>query len=199
MRFSSKKSRRGGFTLIELLVVIAIIAILAAILFPVFTSARESGRRARCVSNLKQLGLVIIQYTDDYNGFLPPFTSTAIPNSLALRNACQSYGQGPELWKCPSDRGHVYSDGRQVKPSFFAVEGSSYLYNGFIQAYVPPAGSPKKLASCSRPVELILFWDWVSHPIEGTWWQQTVFADGHVKHLNNQDLYTQATNTPAIW
>ena len=60
---------RRGFTLIELLVVIAIIAILAAILFPVFARAREKARQASCVSNLKQLGLAHIMYATDYDGY----------------------------------------------------------------------------------------------------------------------------------
>src|SRR5678816_1355375 len=58
---------RKGFTLIELLVVIAIIAILAAILFPVFARAREKGRQASCMSNLKQLGMALVQYSQDYD------------------------------------------------------------------------------------------------------------------------------------
>src|SRR5690349_4775228 len=62
---------RSGFTLIELLVVIAIIALLAAILFPVFARARENARRASCQSNLKQIGLGIMQYTQDYDDRLP--------------------------------------------------------------------------------------------------------------------------------
>ena len=65
-------SRKRGFTLIELLVVIAIIAILAAILFPVFAKAREKARQSSCQSNLKQLGLAFFQYTQDYDGILPP-------------------------------------------------------------------------------------------------------------------------------
>src|SRR5471032_329947 len=67
----STKTVKRGFTLIELLVVIAIIAILAAILFPVFARARENARRASCQSNLKQLTLGILQYTQDYDGCYP--------------------------------------------------------------------------------------------------------------------------------
>ncbi len=63
--------RRTGFTLIELLVVIAIIAILAAILFPVFARAREKARQITCVSNLKQLGTAVSMYSQDYDEFLP--------------------------------------------------------------------------------------------------------------------------------
>jgi prepilin-type N-terminal cleavage/methylation domain-containing protein/prepilin-type processing-associated H-X9-DG protein len=67
--------RRHGFTLIELLVVIAIIAILAAILFPVFARAREKARQASCQSNLKQMGLATLMYTQDYDETYPYHTS----------------------------------------------------------------------------------------------------------------------------
>src|SRR5690606_3137964 len=72
-----KITRQNGFTLIELLVVIAIISILAAILFPVFARAREQARRASCASNFKQLGMAMLQYTQDYDERFPPFSQGA--------------------------------------------------------------------------------------------------------------------------
>ena len=66
-------TKRSGFTLIELLVVIAIIAILAAILFPVFQQVRENARRTACISNGKQIGLAVIEYTQDSDEAMPIF------------------------------------------------------------------------------------------------------------------------------
>lgn len=71
MHIHLKKVQQKGFTLIELLVVIAIIALLAAILFPVFARARENARRTACISNLKQISLGYMQYTQDYDERFP--------------------------------------------------------------------------------------------------------------------------------
>ena len=73
-----KNRERRGFTLIELLVVIAIIAILAAILFPVFSKAREKARQASCLSNVKQMSLGAMMYAEDYDGVnVPPWAYIA--------------------------------------------------------------------------------------------------------------------------
>jgi prepilin-type N-terminal cleavage/methylation domain-containing protein/prepilin-type processing-associated H-X9-DG protein len=92
-RAEYKSTRVQGFTLIELLVVIAIIAILAAILFPVFARARESARRASCMSNLKQIGLGIMQYVQDYDerypmGWYGTVTQTQPGTPGAYFNTC---------------------------------------------------------------------------------------------------------------
>ena len=71
MHTNVRRTRTGAFTLIELLVVIAIIAILAAILFPVFAKARSKARAAACLSNLKQIGTAVMMYTQDYDETLP--------------------------------------------------------------------------------------------------------------------------------
>src|SRR6186997_2874835 len=101
-----KYVKRKGFTLIELLVVIAIIAILAAILFPVFARARENARRSSCQSNLKQLGLGFAQYTQDYDERLPEFSNgNPVTGPFAFDgwgNSIQSYVKSYQILKCPS-------------------------------------------------------------------------------------------------
>jgi prepilin-type N-terminal cleavage/methylation domain-containing protein/prepilin-type processing-associated H-X9-DG protein len=98
------KMQRKGFTLIELLVVIAIIAILAAILFPVFARARENARRANCQSNLKQIGLGIMQYTQDYDEKMPGSTANNGGDFYhSLSDYVQPYIKSTQIFKCPSD------------------------------------------------------------------------------------------------
>ena len=105
---SSRAERvRAGFTLIELLVVIAIIAILAAILFPVFARARENARRASCQSNLKQIGIGILQYTQDYDESFPISSTQVITNTpgvtVGWADGIQPYVKSIQVFQCPSE------------------------------------------------------------------------------------------------
>src|SRR3982750_4482024 len=99
MFYESMQSRKG-FTLIELLVVIAIIAILAAILFPVFAKAREKARQISCASNERQLGLGFMQYTQDYDECLP---TTHWGTPVGWAGQLYPYIKSAGLFKCPDD------------------------------------------------------------------------------------------------
>ncbi len=102
---------RRGFTLIELLVVIAIIAILGALLFPVFASAREKARQIACASNQRQLGMAITQYVQDHDEMLPPFTHGSGPrgargyaagDGIRWGDMIQPYVRNRTVFDCPS-------------------------------------------------------------------------------------------------
>lgn len=97
-----KRLCRNGFTLIELLVVIAIIAILAAILFPVFAQARESARKAACTSNMKQIGLALTSYQTDYDGLYPPSQLPSSNPSSSWPTLLYTYVKNEGVFVCPS-------------------------------------------------------------------------------------------------
>jgi len=140
-----KTIKPQGFTLIELLVVIAIIAILAAILFPVFAKVREKARQTSCLSNEKQIGLAIYQYVEDYD--------ETCPNGLNPYGGGQgwagqvyTYVKSDAVFKCPDDSsvGNV----------------SSYAYNSNVTTKSPtaPAGSPTAVtvAQYNAPAKTVL-------------------------------------------
>lgn len=114
-------AKNRAFTLIELLVVIAIIAILAAILFPVFARARENARRASCSSNLKQIALGIMQYTQDYDEKFPQFWGGSAPNPYGWADEIQPYLKSTQIFQCPSSSGAVSTDPTQVGYTDYSV------------------------------------------------------------------------------
>ena len=124
MRTSTRPCRNFGFTLIELLVVIAIIALLAAILFPVFESVREKARQATCQSNLKQLGLGVMQYRQDNDDYFPPENDVAGVTGLFY---CGSSGNSNHPYYAWPDRLYPYVKSSQI---FNCPDGTSASVEG---------------------------------------------------------------------
>lgn len=110
--------RKNGFTLIELLVVIAIIAILAAILFPVFARAREQARKTNCLAHLKQIGLAMAMYCSDYDGAMPTLAGkpSVEPAKPVITDVLHPYTKNRKIFRCPSDH------------DYYVVEFSSYAW-----------------------------------------------------------------------
>lgn len=159
------KPRSRGFTLIELLVVIAIIAILAAILFPVFARARENARRSGCQSNLKQIGLGMMQYLQDYDTRYPASWNYATSWSgagaqeITWGEAIQPYLKSHQIFDCPS------ITKRQVNPINTRGRYSSYFYNSNFNCGWPGYGGgitnewSKIEADIDSPAVVIIFGD----------------------------------------
>jgi len=203
--------RKKGFTLIELLVVIAIIAILAAILFPVFARARENARRASCQSNLKQIGLGIAQYTQDYDEkVMPAYTTNG--TGVFWPMIVQPYLKSMQIFVCPSG---------PPAPASLPEAYPSYGLNGAMNTGLGTSGIA--LAQMNNVAELaMLVENYVGATYPGyysTWYDTTragwstnvglpyarhfdgtnvLYSDGHVKWQKTPSLINlPATVTPA--
>jgi prepilin-type N-terminal cleavage/methylation domain-containing protein len=170
---------KRGFTLIELLVVIAIIAILAALLFPVFARAKNSARQTACISNLSQAGKAIGLYMGDYDDIFPfavdasdkytpqiwsshPEWQQHIPNMPMLHEALQPYLKSREVFKCPGDNGTDLLDNHfnqpfRTSPHMYGQYGSSYFFRTEIafRAY--------SQTSFSLPADVNVLFDGAGH------------------------------------
>ncbi len=156
---------RKAFTLIELLVVIAIIAILAAILFPVFSQAREKARQAACLNNMKQLGLGIAQYVQDYDERVPPAPCGCAAVRGGQRGFCffarlDPYTRNRQILICPSI-GDVPT-GQETCGKNQEIPRLNYGINLAIRTY--PA-----LAQWPKPAEAIVIGE-VGGMMEGAYW-----------------------------
>jgi len=151
--------RRKGFTLIELLVVIAIIAILAAILFPVFARAREKARQTSCLSNLKQLGLGALMYAQDYDELLPwmwqgpgvpwphvPLEQAAVSNYTIWAEWIYPYVKNTQLFQCQSQKFTTMP---------YGTFATGYNYNGSSSG----GCSGVALAQIGQPANTIIMYD----------------------------------------
>jgi len=154
---------RKGFTLIELLVVIAIIAILASILFPVFARAREQARKAACQSNLKQIGLAVAQYTQDYDETYP-IGRFATPSFTYWYSGLVPYTKSTQVYICPSAGKITNSAGTQIGNGGYGwnIRGTGAAAantNGF--GYIdtdwgtPQRNGPLKVAEVTEPATTI--------------------------------------------
>ena len=194
---------RRGFTLIELLVVIAIIAILAAILFPVFAKAREKARQTSCLSNVKQLGLAMMQYVQDYDECFPGrYVTNVYPDYVApylpwytviapyLKNGqiliCPSYksqtpiGYGYNTWGVGSTVGFGCGAG------YGALKAPASLIMLADSSRAPTAYAPSGYT-------LDVYVTYFNTHNEGI---NAVHADGHAKWYRVMTVWNSANNVP---
>jgi len=195
-------ARRRAFTLIELLVVIAIIAILAAILFPVFAQARAKARQAACLSNLKQLGTAVMMYVQDYDETYPlsgysaapaagnvgwyflvdPYVKASVPGSMALSPA----GKSVSIFTCPDFYSTKYANVFNTPIRSYAINRN--ICGGFdrnvpVQDHAPAKG----IASLEAPANVIL----VGEAAGGCVWSQ---GNDDISILSSQNAAFQNCN-----
>jgi len=177
--------RNKGFTLIELLVVIAIIAILAAILFPVFSRAREQARKTACLSNMKQLGTALTMYAQDWDETLPtwywPCWKLGPEGGLAWWEQLAPYTKNWQVFECPSST----STERATIPVCYPQKWNrpenghpiDYGYNERIMNPIIPCGcgisksQTAKLAAIASPAETVVISDG-RHAVLGATWDE---------------------------
>jgi len=177
---------RKGFTLIELLVVIAIIAILAAILFPVFAKAREKARQTSCLSNLKQIGLAILQYTQDYDGMTP--SSGSMGGSWCRQieglnfepvGVLEPYIKNSQIFVCPSQPGGLLG------------YGAGFCFPYFIDN-IPLPSEMRMMGETEYGTSALNFFMATRHNNGGN----NLFVDGHAKWHVYEEHHVDSDEIP---
>ncbi|HEX8550000.1 MAG TPA: DUF1559 domain-containing protein [Abditibacteriaceae bacterium] len=216
---------KKGFTLIELLVVIAIIAILAAILFPVFARARENARRSSCQSNLKQIGIGIAQYTQDYDEMLVP---TAIATPYATwPTLVQPYLKSAQVFSCPSNsstldmfgsvgvRNHYIANG-QWNGTLAIPAGLQYARPMDLTSHVSPyPQTGRKLSELAQPARTVMVSEYNGSRRDGNIYSTStagglapqnhlgttnyLFCDGHVKSMKPTATAVYSAGPPVVY
>jgi len=174
---------KRGFTLIELLVVIAIIAILAAILFPVFARAREKARQASCLSNVKQITLGFLMYAQDYDEYI---RSSYIPNPVHHTYWTWFFGIAPylknvQVLRCPSESWDMGTYGQYFPGLDYPNQRLMLSYGENLN--LGYSSRCYKLAEIKRPAECILIGDSGPHLLSS----RAAASSGHIQYLNNAD------------
>lgn len=220
--------KRKAFTLIELLVVIAIISILAAILFPVFARARENARRASCLSNLKQIGLGVMMYVQDYDERFPYYYYPTEGDTWI--DVIQPYVKSKQVFHCPSfsfsnEPLHQYGANARFIPNpagnvtytLSYLDGASglymlmdngnykinpqYAYNSNNWEYLPGSGDVGGICDNAGPPDRGYEDCMSGRHFDGV---NMLFADGHVKWLKSSVVMKEARDyfiaeEPSAW
>ncbi|MEN6302422.1 MAG: prepilin-type N-terminal cleavage/methylation domain-containing protein [Armatimonadia bacterium] len=192
---------RRGFTLIELLVVIAIIAILAAILFPVFAKAREKARQSSCLSNVKQLAIATLAYVQDYDETFPAHQRQGM--STTVQTQIQPYLKNLQLWVCPSASAqyYYYWDNPTATSAVYGIQGS-YGWNLRLGSLGIGTGSGiRRLGAVDSPSETGMWADCqlsLTHLQDNNVYRTSTphndggnmcYVDGHAKWQNKNYLF----------
>jgi prepilin-type N-terminal cleavage/methylation domain-containing protein len=224
----SERESHRGFTIVELLVVIAIIAILAAILFPVFGAARERSRMVTCSSNCRQLYLAFRMYTQDWEKFPPP--SDGSEGLFSAPQFLMPYVRETAVFRCPSDTWSLWPDQDQfpneptiktklgeftvLREGLFEEVKTSYLWNLALSGIAPDVDhsldSPEQVGPAYDPAKL--FWAYDSfrnHLGGGKSWEDgsarrsILFADGHIEMANRtrsgEVFRSMGYTDPKLW
>lgn len=174
---------KRGFTLIELLVVIAIIAILAAILFPVFAKAREKARQSSCLSNVKQIGLGCLMYSQDYDERMIHSNFRDINNvGYSWIMFADPYIKNDQVWDCPS-----------------ALSKSRVVYNGTRSYGFNHMLFRQKLAEIQSPAETVMVGDTTPNTYNGAWSWFRPSNGQRPDDVDGSDYATWGSGTTQSW